>query len=94
MFPAGFSDNAYLNGVVHVVVVRFSLVLCDRVALHLPKQAVAFLETLCIKGSFLGSTASVLLRFGHLAMHNKLSGSLQGVLQQVSTWGYLLRFPY
>jgi hypothetical protein len=50
--------------------------MCDMVALHLPRQAVASLDTLSIKESVLGILASALLGFGHLAMHNKRPRSL------------------
>jgi hypothetical protein len=50
--------------------------ICDRVALHLPRQAVASLEAFSIMESFLWKV-SVLLVFCHLAMHNKSLGSLR-----------------
>jgi hypothetical protein len=57
----------------------FCLFDCDRVALHLPGQTVASLETLSLTESFLG-LASALFRFGRLAML-KLPGSLRHVTQ-------------
>jgi hypothetical protein len=53
------------------------------------------IATSAVKGSmesFLG-IASVLFRFGHLAMPNKVPGSLYHVTQ-ASAWGNLSRFSY
>jgi hypothetical protein len=59
----------------------------DRVALYLPGQAVASLETLSLMESFLG-IASALFRFCRVAMHNKSPGSLCHVIQAYAL-GYM-----
>jgi hypothetical protein len=59
--------------------------------LALPRQAVVFLETFSFMESFLG-LAAALLRFCHLAMHNKSLESLC-YATQASAWGNLSRVP-
>jgi hypothetical protein len=56
-----------------------------------PGQAVASLETLSIKESFLGRS-SALLAFGRLAMHNKSPGSLCHATGACA-WRYPSRVP-
>jgi hypothetical protein len=71
----------------------------NRVALQLPGRAVASLEILSIKESFLGISA--LLGFGHLAMHKSLgAGALGGGgggglchATQASAWGVSIKGP-
>jgi hypothetical protein len=70
---------------------HFFFFICDKVALALPKQGVASLETLSIKENFLGK-ASSRFGFGCLAMHDNSPGSLCHATQ-ASAWGYPSRVP-